>query len=1080
MKKLNLFTHPFTWGIVALIPLYFCLTPWVYPGEAATLLAHLTGTWQAADAVVTAHPLVSLLFGALGKALSPTVAVPLFNLLAMITGALCVTLLCQIVRHCVHYLADEPRTLPAVEKAANAAAPMAGLALLISPTFLRAASHFQWQIFDLFLALSTLLLLFRTAQRPTLARAGLTAFIWGLIAFESPMLLAITPLFAIALLAVYCAEQHRLHVGPLFKGIILPLIAGALVTFTLVVLQSLSLNPSLSLRAAVLVRGYAPVVALMKCFAGPWILVVLTGILPSILAFFVLREAGKNHRTPTLFFTFLSVATLAVLAVLPQQLGIETLLSNWGECYQLLLPSLTAFAFASLTAISVLFCQVNRLPEAANELAIIRPLCRFAGYGCRLLLPIALLISAATLTFSAIKEDKVYTHLPLAYTDALLDCAEQGETWMLSDGFMDAYLALRVAQKELPVVVFSLSQDKNPTALAALRARLEASALFAQQPELRDTLSRALDIGLIPFIQDWIRTDKGAEQHFVTLGLPDLWYTGNRLPLPQGLWYRGVSDRAAQHAALSVPCFKTLESTEREPGKALSPSLAIFRVMVRRQQGFILNNVAFYLADAGKTEEAYSLFKQIYTNDSDNISALFNIFELINGGLHPEDRTWCEQELNERVRRLKGRRYQLWALARTYGYIRSPQLISMFVGAWAMSGQTGAALSGLDLALAMLDDGKRVAFNQVIADLYKADPSRRGEAIAKYRDLLNNATDRRQSLVYVRELVRMNILEGDLAAAKAALEQLDPTGDSPDLAYERALWFASAGQEERARTELERCLEVDPRHTEALAMLATLQLQAGELAALTSSTLPKLKTAAGTEDNYFVQIITAQLAEKNNALVKARTAYLRALALKPEVHALRNTILTLDIRHNDKAAAAQHAKEYLYQDRKLPLANYIMGSLALGEGNAKRALSYLSQATAPDVNPPLPEAFNDLAEAHRQLGDWPAALAAAEHACKLSPKLAIARETAAAALLELGRYAEAHNYLAEAFALEAQLRPGQQPDPRLLITRARLHEKEGHPDLARVDLAAARGQYDSLDKNAKAEFDALAVKVNLN
>jgi tetratricopeptide (TPR) repeat protein len=260
-------------------------------------------------------------------------------------------------------------------------------------------------------------------------------------------------------------------------------------------------------------------------------------------------------------------------------------------------------------------------------------------------------------------------------------------------------------------------------------------------------------------------------------------------------------------------------------------------------------------------------------------------------------------------------------------------------------------------------------------------------------------------------------------------------------------------------------------------MLATLQLQAGEQAVLISETLPKLKTAAGTEDNYFVQIITAQIAEKNNELKKARTAYLRALALKPEVHALRNTVLVLDIRMNDKAAAAQHAKDFLYQDRELPLANYIVGSLALGEGDAKRALSYLTQATAPTVNPPLPEAFNDLAEAHRQLGDWAAALSAAEHACKLSPNLAIARETAAAALLELGRYADAHAYLTEAFELEAKRNPGKDPDPRLLITRARLHAKEGNNGLARVDLATARQYYDTLDRKAKAEFDALMQEV---
>lgn len=1085
MNKLRILTHPFTWGAFALVLLLTLLTPWVYPGEAVGYLAHLTGAWQAPAATVAAHPLTTLLLGALGKALPVSVTLPLFNLLSALFGALCVTALCQITRHCVHYLADEPRTVPFVETAANIAVPVAGVALLISPVFLRAASHFQWQVFDLFLALCATLLLFRMAARPTLSRAALTAFVWGVIAFTSAEYLVLTPFFAIALTWMYCIEQKRIHVQPLVKGIIVPMALGGLLTFALSVLQFLTLQPSFPFTAAVLNRALALYSAILTCFKGPWILVLLTGLLPGVLALFILREAGKNRRTPTLFNTFVAVTVLAVLAVVPQALSLDTLLLPWGENYLLLLPCLTAFAFATLVATSVLFWQVKRRAEAAEELAFIRPFCRAVGAIALIILPIALVVSAVMTALPTLKEDIQYATLPRDYTDALLTCAKPTdsvatETWLLSDGTSDAYLALRVAQQSLPVTLFSLTQNKQPRALNALRESIIQSDYFKQKPELVDTLSRALDIGMIPFIQDWLRADAGAEQLFVTLGLPDLWYTGNRLPLPQHLWYRGVSDRPTQHAALVVPTYEGALQLEKDQlSEVAHPALRAFHANVLRQQGFILNNIAFYLADAGKTEEAYQLFRKVYADNDNNVSALFNTFELINGGLHPEDRAWCEKEITERIRILKNRRYELWSLARTYGYIRSPKLISMLVGGWAMSGQTGAALSGLDLALAMLDDGKGTLTNQLLVSVYQRDPKHRSTAIQKYRELLSSSTDRRQSLIYVRELVRMNILEGNLPAAKEVLEQVDPTGDAVDLAYERALWFATAGQPERARAALEIALNANPRNAEALAMMATLQLQANELNELTSNTLPKLKTAAGTEDDYFVQIITAQIAEKNNQLKKARTSYLRALALKPEVHSLRNTILSLDIRLNDKTAAAQHAKDFLYQDRSLPLANYIMGSLALGEGDPKRALSYLTQATAPEVDPPMPEAFNDLAEAHRQLGDWAAALAAAEHACKLAPKLAIARETAAAALIELGRYAEAHAYLKEAFDLDATVRAGEPTDPRLLITRARVYEKEGHADLARVDLVAAREQYDALDRKAKAEFDALAEKVQL-
>ena len=1079
MNKLRLFSHPFTWGIITLVTLLLSLTPWVYPGEAVTLMAHLAGVWHASSGIVTAHPLFSLLFGALGNLLPASIVVPVFNLSSAILGALCVTLLCQIIRLTVHYLADEPRTVPSVSRAANLAVPVAGLTLLLSPDFLRAATHFQWQIFDLFLLLGALFLLCRVACKPTRLLLTLTAFAWGLLTFESVELLLFTPFFVLLLATAYYADQDELSSRPFILNLAFPLLFGFVLTFTTVLLQLFALEPSTDLRAAILIQGYARFATLLSYFNGPWILVLLTGIIPAVLTFFLLKDAGKNKRTATLFFTFLTAVVLSILAILPFKLSIPTLTANWTDAYPLFPAMFTAFAFAGLTAIGVLFFTVKHPPEAANESFFARPLCKIAGWCCVIVLPIALIVSAIMVTVPTRIEEARFSKLPQAYTDAVLANAENKETWLLADGAADAYLALRIAQCQSPVILFSLTQNRDAGALNALREKLQASAYFADKAELRETLSRALDLGLIPFIQDWLRADEGAEKVFATMGLPDLWYTGNRLPLPQGLWYRGASTREAQHLQLNQAMPETLALKHETPAEQTFSAVKGFANYVLRQESFILNNTAFYLADAGKLEEAYQLFTDVYTAHPDNISALFNLFELINGGLHPEAKEWCEKELTERIRKLRGRKYQLWALARTYGYIRSPQVISMLAGSWAMSGQTGAALSGMDLALAMLDDGKKVVFDQMIAEFYKVDPSKRNEAIKKYQQMLSNSTDRRQSLVYVRELVRMNILENDLQAAKQTLEQVDPTGDSTDLSYERALWFSAAGQPDRSRVELERCLADNPRHLEALAMLATLQLQKGELATLTAETLPKLKTAAGTEDNYFVQIISAQLAEKDNQLPKARAAYLRALALKPEVHALRNTVLTLDIRMNDKAAAAQHAKDFLYHDRKLPLANYIMGSLALGDGDPKRALSYLSLATAPDVNPPLPEAFNDLAEAQRQLGDWPAALAAAEHACKLSPNLAIARETAAAALLELGRYAEAHQYLEAAFDLEKQRNANQAPDPRLLITRARLHEKEGHPDLARVDLAAARSAYGTLDRKAKLEFDELAKKVNL-
>lgn len=1087
MNKLRLLANPLLWGIVAFLLFLANLTPWVFPGSAATLMAQLTGAWEAPTAIQTAHPFATLFFGAVGSTLPTGAAILAFNLLSALFMALNVMLLCQIMRHTIIYFADEYRTQPFVQRTIQIAIPVAGLTLLLSPTVWRTATHFQWQSFDLFLALSATYFLALTARKATLLRMGIAATLWGLVALESTEYLALTPFFILVLALAYYAEQERIRLNPIVWALFVPMGLGALLTLVTIIALHLHAAPSASVPALLLGLLHSHIGNLMGYLKGPWILVAFTGLLPGILALFLIRDVGQNRRSATLLFTTLTTMVLTLLAILPTPLSILRLTTEWGETYPVLLAVFTAFAVAGLTAVCALFYWVKRRPEATEERAFIRPTCGFVGKYGAIVLFVGLIIAGITVTVPDRLAQRATANCTQTYCDEVLQCAKDRPIWLLSDGIADVYLALRVAERNLPVTVFSLTQEHHPAALAYLRQQLTASTLFEGRDDLRDALDRALDLGLIPFIQDWIRADAAVTQHIVTLGLPDIWYTSNRLPLPEGLWYRGVADRAEQHTALAALPLPQLPAAEPQPEAEAAKTtldtqpiaLKKFDQYTRRQRGFVANNTAFYLADAGRLEEAYTLFQQVYAYDPDNVSALFNIFELINGGLHTDQRAWCEQEVTALIKRMRGQRYRLWALARTYGYIRSPQLISMLAGSWAMSGQTGAALSGLDLALAMLDDGQKTSLNKAIADLCMTDPTKRKEAISRYQQLLNTSTDRTKSLTYVRELVRMHILENNLEAAKQQLEQVDPTGSSPDLAYERALWFASAGQPDRAQAALLQCLEQNPKHVEALSMMATLQLQAGELELLANKTLPKLRTLAGTDDNYFVQIITAQLAERQNQLEKARTAYLRALQLKPEVHALRTTVLTLDIRLNDKVAAARHAKQFLYQDRTLPLANYVMGSLALSEGDAKRALSYLQTATAPTVNPPLPEAFNDLAEAHRQLGDWPAALAAAQHSCELSPNLTIARETAAAALLELGRYSDAHAYLEEAFAIEKRQRPTADPDPRLYLTRARLHEKEGHPDLARIDLTLIKKAYNTLDATAKAEFDALAQRVQL-
>ncbi len=1081
MKRLlALPAQPLFWGLLALIAALALLTPWAYPGEATALMARLLGAWDAADP--SAHPLVALLFGALGRVLPAAWAVTGFNVATALAGALCVWLLGRLAAGYFLLMTDEPRSRPFVGRAAGWAAALSGLALLLSPDFLRAATHFQWQTVDLLLMLCASLLLLRTAETGSTRRLSCAAFAWGLVAPEAPLTVAVAPLALAALAWGWVCARDRFRWRPLLTHLAVPALVGALLATSAAVALSLAGDGELSVRAAASLFLRRQTLGILEAFRGPWLLMGLFGVVPFALALFAGREICANRRTPAVLGTYLTAAALVCVALSPLPAAPRLLAGRWADAWPVALAAMTAFAAGFVGGAGALLRMVGLPAEGARDWAGLRRLGGMLACMAMGAVTLAALLCGGWATVRAMAAERVAADLPRVYADRVLDAARGRETWLLGDGVAEPYLALRIAGRGLPVTLLSLTQEDNPKALARVRAALAASPHFAANPALREALGRSLDLRLFAFLQDWLRADDAAPGMFVTLSLPDLWYVGDRLPLPEGLWYRGAKDRAAQHAALAKAGPGVLDAAfPGIPSEAAGAGVRDFARYVRRQCGFVANNTAFYLADAGRKEEAYDLFLKIYAYDPENVSALFNLFELVNAGLHPERRDWCEREIAALTKRLAGRRYRLWALARTYGYIRSPQLISALAGAWAMSGQTGAALSGLDLAWEMLDDGQRTALQGAMAALYGATPGRRGEAIRRTKELLGRSTDPKRSLAYLRELVRMTILEGDLAEAKALLERAEVLGGkgAADMGYERALYHASAGEPAKARIALQAYLDRHPKSPEATAMLATLQLQAGELEELRAVTLPKLLTAAGTEDDYFYRIVTAQLAERDGDLTKARAAYLRALALRPEVHALRTTVLALDIRMDDKSAAARHARQFLYQDRTLPLANYVMGALALGEGDLRRANDYLTLATAPEANPPIPEAFNDLAETQRRLGRWAAALSAAQRASELAPKLPVAHETAAAALLGLGRLAEAHAELDKAEALDAEARPGRPVDPRILITRARVHAQEGHPDLARAALAKAKAGYDTLDKGAKAEFDATADAVGL-
>ncbi len=1118
----NTLRNPLTWGALSLVLFLAFLAPWVYPGEAAAWMAQLTGAMPITS--LTTHPLATLVMGGVAKLLPANCAVVGLNALTAVIGALCVTFLCAFIKRFFVLTTTDKRSQPALEDAITLAVPMGAVTLLVMPFFFLASTHLQWQTFDLFLILGVAILILRAIETGTSARLRVAATAAGLIALEAPMTLLLAPLMGIALLFAYFRHTEQASFKAILSRVIFPMLLGALFIFVATAAMSLrstlALNPESTATFVPYLMQYGLVLAneLIAFFSAKgWLLVILFGILPGALSLLMGGAVGANIRSVPVLVTYLSVTLLAGLSFLPLPATPDAVFAELEELYPVGICALTAFAVAFACGASILFIKVKCPPEAASEKAGIRHLSSLCGWAFVVLLPLVMVGGGIYRSYQVHTASRALATLPKETVDLILSASNEKELWLLSNGTLDPYLALRIAETEQPVILLSRQEEMvqktvvNAKILAAMDASPVFANLFKTRPELRSALERSLvDIGdLLSFIQDWMRADEAAMQHFITLDLPDLWFSGNREPLPEGLWYRGVKDRAERELKLALPALPEAFSSEALTVQDAAPFAAgQFAKFVRRHVGYMANNTAFFLAYTPKKREAYELFRATYTFDPENASAFINLADLLKGKLlEPvlpqaeeakpqyeadvkwlsDEREWCSEEMTAWHKRTNGKRIPL---AKHFGYVRSPQVMAGSFGNWALTGATGAVLSHIDMQFDLLDNNLITAAQKsalrmaVTANLYSQIPDKRKEAIEMYRELLAKSQKPVETIAYLHALVRMNLLENNLEEANRLLERAEALAAEhsrvEELAYTRALYHAAKGEPTKANVALQTYLTHYPKNVEATAMLATLQLQTGAFEEVRDVTMKRLITAAGTEDNYYVKILQAQLAEQAQDLKAARTAYLRALALRPDIVMLRDTVLTLDIRLNDRVAAADHAKKFLYQDRKHPLANYVMGSLALNEGDNERAVAYLLNATAPDVATPLPEAYNDLAEAYRRLGRWADAHATAQQAYKLSPNLPVAHETAAAALIELGRYNEAHAELDIATKLDQQLRPGAPIDPRFLITRARLLAKEGKLDLARVRLAEAHKQYATLDRGAKQEFDALAKELKTN
>ncbi len=1072
-------------GAVAFLVYLLTLSPGVYPGQSAQLMAICTGV---EPTVAPAHPLWTPIVAWLGGLDFLTLPVRL-NLFSAVCGALAVMLLYRLTAFLVRQTIYNETVS---DRQANVAAVLAGLtaamALAFCVPFWSASTRLQYQSFDLLLVLAAGYLLVLYIRTGWLALILLFAFGYGVGMVESTMFLVLSPVAAAAALFALWMHKRLGHRNVIAMGLLLLLGLGAYV----LVARHFFTTEDVALRGY---RNWLDVLVFMwRDQYGEiksslprlnWFWLLLQSVAPALAAAIAARRALNNERTWSLYLLHLILTVLAVFVLANVPWSPWRLVVGQG-----VLPvvsyALMAMVCGYLVAYWYLLKAVERTRRDQEVMILTKRVGKWTGHV--LVWPLAALVAVAAVV-NVFEADGHRGRGADACAQELLQ-RMGSRTWVVTDGLLDNHIAILARVRGQKVHLLCLQRDMDKVYQRRLVRIIERENMFRGS---RQRMLNTLDLGLLPFLQDWLANDPEVASQLVIFSVPDLWYGAGLLPIPDLFFFSGARDTTrldagalvADHMALWGRLEKTVPRTAHP-----DDPMSFFNNQLRRQMGFVGNNLGVVMEEMGRTNEADAVYQRVRQLDPDNVSVLFNRFELARRLKDDKRSVAAEKDLKDFLARDK-RQYALYSLSRYYGYIRSPELFARLGWVWALSGQTGAGLVGMRKAGDLLPPASQIALEHSMAAIYLLQDDR-AKSEELYRNILEKDPANRQAL---RSMARMAVAEGALEKAKAWLDKIQKTGVAQNqLGVEWAAIHLSAGEAalaatnmpaaiasfSQARMQLQETVDLQPNNLQAWGMLAVVQLQqaAVERAAKRDAapffkeveqTIEKMDKIAGSPDQYFIQIVKAQLAMARGRehYRIAREAFIRASILRPDVPRLNDVILQLDIALADQPMAERHARAVLRVNRRHALANYVIGSLRLQAGEYGEAEDFLRRSVESE---PLPVALNDLAETLRRIRKFAEAEKFARQATVKSPNLYVAWETLAALLMDQNRLADAEVAMNEAASRNKD-------DARVQVSMARLQFLKGDLDRTREIIKQVRKNLDQLNAFERAEFEKLAASV---
>ncbi len=1050
-------------GVVAAIIYSLTKASFAYPGESA----HLMAVWNGLDVVKsTPYPLMAFFAGLFGNG----------NAIAVVSGVVAVVGLYLVGASFVKARTVDPGDgAPSFGPVMGRAAGLtAAVVFLMTPAVIAGASHIEPRMFEFawVIACGLVLVGWRAmlahGLRGAVALPIVAGVMWGLGGVDSVMFALLVP-FVILALVMIPRQFSRSWVAPL----VLFVVAG-IVAFVWFSLAGTS--------------GFLDTIKTLvdegkDLFVKNWFLVALFATVPFIVA---LAASGRCFNETSGWLQWIFHITLSVAAIL----AVATPLSPSSQMEPNGVFPIVASAFAA--------CVAGYLAAYWVLQALENPVHKDASNGNKVVQDsrgrvVAYVVGGAlaiVFVFKGVFNLFMYETERGSFADKLADKILQDlgdREWLVTDGTIDDNLRLRANATGKKVTLVALDRDLDTLYRDELAEKVRAANLGGEH---NTDLTLSLSLGILPFVQDWFEYDTNATKCAAVFGAPDLWYAANIKPVPEFVFFGADAARKVDwygqkdaflsilHAPIGWGSFDIVDETNPTDKR---------RVELRRHLGFVANNRGVWLQDNGRDDEAFDMYEMVLHDiDKDNVCALFNLFEMARSK-HPK----ALAKKFELERRLKSivddptKRFKLWTLSSYYGYIRNPEIFIRLGFTWARSGRPGNALSQMRRAVDFIPSDRRSSLMNMIAALYASEDNR-VKSREIYTQILEKNKDDHDALI---GMMRLSMLDGDTKSALAFLERATgAASDDPRVQTELAMLAFMKNNYAEARKILGRVTDAKPDDLRAWSLMAAVTMQMCDASKdpkerkelerdLEGRILPKMEKEAITPYDYYVQTTRAFLYLRKGEAKRrdARDALIVAANARPDVPATQDLVLGLDISLDDAESAERHAKETLKINRKSPLANYVMGALALRKGEYETAETYLRKAA--DAARPVTLAMNDLAEVYRRLNRLEEAERYARRAVKTDPQLYVTWETLGSIILDRkGDLDEAQKYIEK--ACELSKKDGHEEDIRMVISLARVQIARGDKKIARVTLRKVQPQlgklteferkaYDELVKNAK-------------